>query len=174
MVQVKFYSYNPTKITEPMLCSVFSCDNLHFVKEQNVVGLSFNFSDNNLKFIAERANSLGLKPVIFTRYKFIKMIENLFNYGGKIKEVKFTNKIDEEEEKELYDILFKPQAKFDFLPFLKEILYDNNYIKSLSWYYINECIPISYSVYDSGIMYVDDGKEAVKDTDNVLQSVFVN
>lgn len=172
MEQFKFYQYDPKKVHRESLENTFSSLALYFFSDlQNVVGISFDFDKNNLKKVTEQASELGLKPAMVTRYKFLKLMENITKNERKILNLEFTSDIDEEVKNELDWYLTQNSLEYNFFTFIEEILTDNNYIKCLSWYEGNE-YPVKLSMYDKGILFINDGKEALEGSDSILSSVF--
>lgn len=158
MIQVKLYQSAKLDINDK-LGFVFGRNSLYFYSD-DVVGIGFdpgNDKENNLKQITEKAYQVGLKPVILTGPKFMRLLETAIAYNKKIIEIKFDVEIDSDDEQELESLLSKNCSNSEILALVNDILESgNSFIKNISWFEEDDH-PIKLSLFDSGILFVNDG-----------------
>lgn len=168
MLQVKLYQYDSKKISKQRFEAEFPNDNLHFFTNiDNVVGVGFDFNHCELKYVTEKAYNIGLKPIILTVPKFLKLLENAVVSSRKITKIKFTMEIDIEDQHELEGLMVSGQPLL--LNMVKEIIQNNyTFIKNVSWYETSGNNPVELSLWDSGILYVNNGVETLQKSDDLL------
>lgn len=166
MFQIKLYKFDYS-IKNDILVSAFPETSLYFFSNlPSVVGIGFDFNNNNLKKIAEKANTLGLEPIIWTAPKFVKLIESAVASDKKIIDISFTSDLEHDDQKDVCDNLTGNTHLF-FVKQIKDVLKDNNTsIKTVSWFEGKESIKLS--LWDNGILYINDGVEALSEADYML------
>lgn len=171
MHQVKLYQFDENASMEA-LRAFFPNNALYFFSNlPNAVGVGFDFDDNNLKNITIKASYLNLNPIILTGKKFFKLIDTLFTSGKRIVEIKFTVDIDEEAQ-ELLDTLLSGNIT-ELKVFIKDYLKSNEiFIKNISWHE-GAKPPVKLSLFDNGILYVNDGIESLKQNDKILSNAIL-
>lgn len=165
MFQVKLYQFDKEKLDRLSVEKAFPHEILYYFSGiQNAIGVGFDVND--LRRVTKLADGLGLKPIILTGPRFLKFIESAIINGKQITEVNFTVEIDEEDREELNSLL--RSQRLDLVSFLKSQLISNNtFMKNISWYEETDR-QVKLSLYDNGILFVNNGIEALSKSDNLL------
>lgn len=171
MTQVKLYQYDHLNIRREQFEQTFPNTMIYYFSNlPNIVGIGFDITKNNLKTIAERAYNLGLRPFILTGPKFLRLLENAISTERKIVDIEFNINIGEDEREELEQLLIAKKTS-SVMAFIRQLLQsDNTFIKSIAWYEGTEKLA-RLSLWDSGIVYINDGIEALTSADYILSSV---
>ncbi|WP_088227849.1 hypothetical protein [Desulfosporosinus sp. FKB] len=168
MLQVKLYQFDNLKMSKQSFETEFLNDTLYYFENlNNVVGIGFDFNQNELKYVTEKAYKVGLNPIILTVPKFLKLLENALVSSRKITKIEFTMEIDVDDKNELEGLMISGQQSL--LITVKDIIQNNyTFIKNVSWYETAGENPVELSLWDSGILYVNNGVETLQKSDDLL------